>query len=75
MTNFKKFQNKDCEFYPCHDTVDINCLFCFCPLYAFVDCGGDYTILDNGVKDCSKCLLPHTTNGYDYIVERLKGNK
>ena len=35
--NFKFFQHKACEFFPCHETKDIdnfNCLFCYCPLYA-----------------------------------------
>jgi len=30
-------------------------------------------ILENGVKDCSKCLLPHTDYGYDFIINKLKG--
>lgn len=24
------------------------------------------------VKDCSNCLVPHSKNGYDYIIEKLK---
>ena len=31
------FQNRDCEYFPCHrgvDEADFNCLFCYCPLYA-----------------------------------------
>ena len=31
------FQNRDCEYFPCHETKhpeDFNCLFCYCPLYA-----------------------------------------
>jgi len=68
----KWFTNKKCEYYPCHEFNEINCLFCFCPLYFNKDCGGDFIVLENGVKDCSKCSIPHTENGYDYIVERLK---
>ena len=33
--NYKFFQHKACEFFPCHETKDIdnfNCLFCYCPL-------------------------------------------
>lgn len=37
------------------------------------DCGGDYTILDNGWKDCSKCTLPHYD--YDYVIYKLIYNK
>ena len=66
------FTNYECEYYPCHDCENINCLFCFCPLYNFKDCGGDYTYTDRDIKDCSKCNLPHSENGYDYIINRLK---
>jgi len=24
-----------------------------------IECGGDFVILDNGVKDCSNCNKPH----------------
>jgi Zn-finger protein len=24
-----------------------------------MDCGGDFVILENGVKDCSHCIKPH----------------
>lgn len=71
----KYFQNKECEYYPCHDSDDINCLFCFCPLYS-MDCGGNFKMIDgtNGkkIKDCSKCLIPHSEDGYDYVIKRLK---
>ena len=65
------FENKECEYYPCHKTDKINCLFCFCPLY-FFDCHGDYIILENGKKDCSSCLVPHNKSGYDFVVSSLK---
>jgi Zn-finger protein len=29
-------------------------------------------ILDSGVKDCTTCLIPHTPEGYDHILARLK---
>jgi len=50
---------------------NINCLFCFCTLY-FLECNGNFKILDNGIKDCSECLIPHKEDNYDYIVEILK---
>lgn len=86
MTNYKKqitnwkgktfsyFSNRACEYFPCHDVTDkgnFNCLFCFCPLYNLVDCGGDYSYLHNEPKDCSNCTLPHDKNNYGYIVEQL----
>ena len=70
------FSNSACRFFPCHptDTPEcFNCLFCYCPLYAMGDaCGGRFTRTDAGVKDCSACTLPHTPEGYDYILSRLK---
>ncbi len=34
--HYNFFQNKECEYFPCHKGVkeeDFNCLFCYCPLY------------------------------------------
>ena len=69
------FQNQDCEYFPCHSIeVDaeqaFSCLFCYCPLYLFEECGGNYVMLDNGWKDCSSCTLPHYN--YDFIVEQIR---
>lgn len=72
--NFKFFCNKDCEYFPCHQTDDpdnFNCLFCYCPLYALGDkCGGNFTYLEDGTKDCSKCLGPHRRDSYDRIMSK-----
>lgn len=73
---YKFFSHKDCEFFPCHPGADrekFNCLFCFCPLYALGEnCGGSYSLLPNGVKDCSRCLYPHEKEHYDAIMAKLK---
>ncbi|UOY09929.1 cysteine-rich small domain-containing protein [Methanonatronarchaeum sp. AMET6-2] len=69
--SFKFIQNKDCQYFPCHDTNNpdkFNCKFCLCPLY-FTDCDGDYKILDNGVKDCSNCMIPHKPGSYDKLIQ------
>lgn len=75
---YKFFCHTACEFYPCHDmpTEELNCLFCFCPLYSLgEECGGDFTYIEGAdgvpVKDCSACILPHRRENYDYIVGRL----
>ena len=72
--NCKFFQNTACEYFPCHATgsvADFNCLFCYCPLYALGKrCGGQFTYLDNGVKDCSACDFPHRRENYDALVQR-----
>ena len=73
--SFSYFQNRECEYFPCHKVKDdrsFNCLFCFCPLYALGDkCGGNCTYTENGIKDCSGCLIPHSTSGYDYILSKF----
>ena len=73
--NHAFFQNKDCEYFPCHKTEDIdhfNCLFCYCPLYTLgKQCGGNCRYLESGVKDCSACLLPHSPAGCDYINSKF----
>ena len=70
--NYKFINHRECEFFPCHETPDedgFNCLFCYCPLYMLGrECGGNFTYLDNGVKDCSGCLLPHRRENYGYIA-------
>lgn len=72
---YRFFQHGACEFFPCHKTdrpEDFNCLFCYCPLYALGrKCGGNFRYLENGVKDCSDCLIPHERGNYDLIVGRF----
>lgn len=72
VNGYKHFSNTDCPYFPCHETDGLNCMFCYCPLYHLQDCGGDFCLTENGVKDCSKCELPHQTDGWDKIVSRLK---
>lgn len=72
--NFAYFQNKECEYFPCHKKCGefFNCLFCYCPLYALGDrCGGKFKYIEGGVKDCSDCLIPHSENGYSYVISRF----
>lgn len=73
--NYKFFQHKDCEFFPCHQTNDpesFNCLFCYCPLYLLKEeCGGNFRYDEvTGIKDCMNCMVPHSKGGYDYIMSR-----
>ncbi len=69
------FQNKECEYFPCHEGADpekFSCLFCYCPLYCLgQNCGGNFTYLDNGIKDCSHCLVPHRRDNYEYILAKM----
>lgn len=72
---FSFFSNEKCEYFPCHNIKEgeeFNCLFCYCPLYDYPDCGGGYVLMKNGSKDCSSCLFPHKKENYGQMMERLK---
>ena len=68
------FQNRACEYFPCHGGVpdkDFSCLFCYCPLYALgKKCGGDFAYTEQGIKDCSGCTFPHRKENYDAVLAR-----
>ena len=74
--NYAYFSHRACEYFPCHKGADpdnFNCLFCFCPLYVLGDrCGGQFTYLKNGRKDCSNCLYPHLRQNYNAILARYQ---
>ncbi len=67
------FSNTRCPYFPCHKGVapeQFNCMFCYCPLYTLGSrCGGNFSYLENGIKDCSACTIPHHPSGYQYILE------
>ena len=73
--HYKFFQNRECEYFPCHAGADperFNCLFCFCPLYALGErCGGAFCYTENGIKDCSSCTVPHRRENYGKILDRF----
>lgn len=75
MNNYTFYANKECEYYPCHkmpEGEELNCLFCYCPLYALgKECGGNYTITDKGVKNCSGCTVCHGRDGYSHVREKI----
>lgn len=75
MANYDFFQNTSCEYFPCHKCADpetFSCLFCYCPLYALGEnCGGNFTYLDNGIKDCSNCLRPHKRENFEAISREM----
>ena len=72
--HFSYFCNRECEYFPCHENADpenFNCLFCYCPLYVLgKGCGGNFRYTEDGVKDCSACLVPHRRENYTRITER-----
>lgn len=79
MNNSSRFfANRECEYYPCHDMGgDLNCLFCYCPLYN-TKCPGNFTVKEKDgrkIKSCIDCTFPHEAGNYDKIMEILKGGK
>lgn len=73
--SFKFFSNRQCRYFPCHADADpdnFNCLFCYCPLDIVKNCGGNYSITKENMKDCSKCLYPHLAENYAEIVSKVK---
>lgn len=76
--SYRFFQNRECQYFPCHpvDPSLLNCLFCFCPLY-YALCPGEPKYFEsNGgvVKDCSDCDYPHRPGSYDTILAELRKN-
>ena len=73
--HYQFFQNRDCEFFPCHSGIreaDFNCLFCYCPLYPLGEaCGGNYAYTEKGVKSCLDCAFPHRRENYAALLERF----
>ena len=73
---FKFFNNRACKYFPCHTAKnpdELNCMFCFCPLYAMGDkCGGIFIYTEKGVKNCMNCGWPHKPESYDLIMDKLK---
>lgn len=72
------FSNKKCEYYPCHKMDgDLNCLFCYCPLYSLKNCPGNYEIKkirEREIKVCTNCTFPHHAENYDKIIRILRAN-
>lgn len=76
--SYRFFQNRECEFFPCHKVQgenDFNCLFCYCPLYLDDNCIGSpkYIITGRGqrIKDCSSCLVVHRPEMYDKVIAHM----
>ncbi len=75
MAHYDFFQNKECEYFPCHEKADpetFSCMFCYCPLYCLGEnCGGNFTYTAQGFKDCSACLKPHRRENYHTIMSQM----
>ncbi|MBP5198463.1 MAG: metal-binding protein [Lachnospiraceae bacterium] len=76
--SYKFFENRDCEYFPCHKGLEeLNCLFCYCPMYRLERCPGNYRMIESGgkqIKSCLDCTFPHKPENYEKIMEILKRN-
>jgi Zn-finger protein len=77
MGSYDSFQNKECQYFPCHEGLEeekFSCLFCYCPLYALGEnCGGNFTYTAQGIKDCTNCLVPHRRENYLKVLSKMDG--
>ena len=72
--SYRYFENRECQYYPCHAMEHMNCLFCYCPLNHMEHCPGNPKFIEvNGktIKDCSGCTFPHEPENYDVIMKLL----
>ncbi len=74
--SYRYFENRACKYYPCHKGIEeMNCLFCYCPMYRFENCLGNPHFIEKGerrIKDCSACSFPHKAENYDKIMQFLR---
>jgi len=38
----------------------------------YENCGGRYTMLESGFKDCSKCTKNHDKDSWKFVIGRLR---
>lgn len=74
--SYRFFANKKCRYYPCHKGIEeLNCLFCYCPLYNREDCPGNPQLIEKAgkrIKVCTDCTFPHKPENYDAVIGLLK---
>ena len=74
--SYKYFENRECKYYPCHEGIEeMNCLFCYCPLYHLENCPGNPSYKERDgrrIKVCTACTFPHEPGNYDRIVELIR---
>ena len=74
--SYRFFENKEWQYYPCHKGIEnMNCLFCYCPLYSREHCPGKPEFLEKDgrrIKVCTNCTFPHQPQNYDKVIQVLK---
>lgn len=77
--SYRFFENKECQYFPCHSGIkELNCLFCYCPLYGKENCPGNPEYMEKEgrkIKVCTGCIFPHQPESYDKVVQMLKPEK
>ncbi|MCQ2524228.1 MAG: cysteine-rich small domain-containing protein [Lachnospiraceae bacterium] len=76
--SYRFFENKECKYYPCHKGLEeLNCLFCYCPLYHMQNCPGTYRMIEKEgkmIKTCIDCTFVHKPENYDKVNAIIKVN-
>ena len=74
--SFRFFENRDCQYYPCHRDIEhINCLFCYCPFYFLDTCPGTPEYMDregSKIRVCTNCNFPHEPENYPKVITELR---
>lgn len=74
--SYKYFENRACRYYPCHEGIEeLNCLFCYCPLYQIEHCPGSPAFREKDgrrIKVCTACTFPHRAENYDRVIELVR---
>ena len=67
------FENRECQYFPCHKGLtELNCLFCYCPMYRMEQCPGNLQYVEvrgRIIKACTDCTFPHKLENYDRIIQ------
>ena len=75
-SSFYYFENRDCQYYPCHkEMTEMNCLFCYCPLYFLSDCPGKRVQIERDgevILSCMGCDYPHRPENYGEMMKLLQ---
>ena len=68
------FQNRDCEYFPCHPGADpdtFSCIFCYCPLYALGEnCGAIILIRKTGSRIVPNACGPTSGSAMGILPRR-----
>ena len=70
------FSHKKCEYFPCHKGADPEELQLPVLLLSAVRAGREmrreFPYTENGIKDCTGCLVPHRRENYGYITGKYR---